>query len=96
MEGTGRSLENPGFMQVMGEILRGERRSGWVDVGEEVVIEGMGTDEEMEARLITELKHRGWLNELVVAYDVAYDQRPPQDGPGNYRVRITPPKGMLL
>ena len=55
---------------------------------EEVVLEGDGTGDEMEARLITELKRRGLLMEHVVDEAIVYDEIPPDEGSGHYRVRI--------
>ena len=57
---------------------------------EEVVLEGEGTGDEMEARLIAELKRREWLTDETVDL-IEVDEEPPEDGSGHYRVRIKSP-----
>ena len=58
-------------------------------MGDEVVIEGNGTGDEMEARLITELKRHGLLEQGLIDRMVVIDQEPPKDERGHYRIRIT-------
>ena len=54
-----------------------------------MIIEGNGTGDEMEARLITELKKHGLLEPELIERIVEIDEEPPKDRPGYYRVRIT-------
>lgn len=57
---------------------------------DEVVLEGDGTADEMEAHLISELRRRRWLTSRVVDL-VDVELEPPVEGKGAYRVRIKPP-----
>ncbi|MBW3633452.1 MAG: hypothetical protein KY456_10550 [Chloroflexi bacterium] len=58
---------------------------------DEVVLEGEGTAEEMEAHLIQELKQREWLAPAAIEL-IERELEPPVDGKGRYRVRIKPPR----
>ena len=67
-------------------VTLAERKMG-NKLDNDVVLEGFGTLEEMEAHVILELNERGSLTDEVVG-SVAYDKVPPEEGVGAYRVRI--------
>ena len=54
---------------------------------DEVVVEGDGTGDEMEARLITELKRRNWLTQEAIER-MEIEEEPPADTTGSYRIRL--------
>jgi hypothetical protein len=56
---------------------------------EDVIVEGEGTDAEMQSRVMELLEERGWVNHAHVQF--AYELSPPPEAVGPYRVRITPP-----
>ena len=51
------------------------------------LLEGVGTQEEMEAHVISELKRRGCLTTEFIE-QLTYEEIPPHDSIGRYRVRI--------
>ena len=56
----------------------------------DVVLEGKGTPDEMEAHLITELQRRDWFTPAVVGA-VAFERTPSDEERGDYRIRIPAP-----
>jgi len=60
-------------------------------VPEEVLLEGEGTRDEMEVRLITELRERRWLTLPGILDCVFFEERPADGEKGRYRIRIVAP-----
>lgn len=56
---------------------------------EDIILEGEGTDAEMQSQVMETLKEKGWVNRAHVQF--VYEQTPPEGTTGPYRVRITPP-----
>ena len=69
--------------------VKAAERSG-ESMNNDVVLEGIGTPDEMEARLINELKRRDWFTHAVVRA-VRFELTPRGEEPGDYRIRIPAP-----
>lgn len=56
---------------------------------EDIILEGEGTNDEMQSGVMGLLEERGWVNHAHV--QLVYEVTPPEGSRGPFRVRVTPP-----